>query len=207
MANEKLEKDEEKWETEFWSKDSTPWDQGDASPALKYAVEKKYFKGKVLVAGAGWGWDVIYLAAHGYKATGLDISPTCVAKCKEKHGVVKNAEFICHDFFRLPDSDLYDSAFDYTFFCAIDPDMREAWGKSYSNLIKSGGNLVTLMFPILPPRNKLSPNGPPHHAPFEAYEAVLHDFILMKKFEVGEIESSTTTNRSGFEQLAIWKRK
>lgn len=53
------------------------------------------------------------------------------------------------DFFEgsLP-SPLYSLAYDYTFFCALPPSMREAWAKRYSELLNPSALLLCLEFPI-----------------------------------------------------------
>jgi len=35
------------------------------------------------------------------------------------------------------------------FFCAIEPEMRPAWGKSMHELLKPDGELITLMYPVI----------------------------------------------------------
>ena len=52
------------------------------------------------------------------------------------------------DFFKdLPES-AYSLCYDYTFFCAIPPTMRAAWAEAYAGGIRSGGVLITMMWPI-----------------------------------------------------------
>eukprot|EP00835_Amoeboradix_gromovi_P004544 NODE_359_length_10180_cov_0.431703.p6 type:complete len:205 gc:universal NODE_359_length_10180_cov_0.431703:432-1046(+) len=190
------------WE-KFWNSDNIPWDQGDCTPAFKHAVTSGYFKGNVLIPGCGYGWDVLYLAKNSdCNVTGLDLSPSCIKKCVEKHGSSKNFKFVEGDFFAQavnPAQVKYDSAFDYTFFCAIDIEMRPAWGKTYSNLIHSGGHLITLMFPL---KEKVEV-GPPHTVSLEEYQQALLDFTLVQR--ISDIESFP--NRVGYEELAIWRRK
>lgn len=47
-----------------------------------------------------------------------------------------------------PPSGGFDLSFDYTFFCAITPTMRPSWGKRYGEVIRPGGLLICLAFPI-----------------------------------------------------------
>ena len=53
----------------------TPWDKGDAHPALGVALAQSSLSGRVLVPGCGTGHDVRALAAQGLKSrvTTLDI--------------------------------------------------------------------------------------------------------------------------------------
>ena len=53
-----------------------------------------------------------------------------------------NVFFKALDFFNfeLPqDGEKFTIGYDYTFFCALPPKMREDWGKRYAEIIKPGG--------------------------------------------------------------------
>merc|ERR1712130_663590 len=60
------------------------------------------------------------------------------------------AEFQTGDFFALPEKygGGIDLAFDYTFLCALTPDLRQTWAKTYANLLSKNGKLVTVIFPL-----------------------------------------------------------
>lgn len=42
----------------------------------------------------------------------------------------------------------YQLAFDYTFLCALDPPMRKPWAETYARIIRPGGELLTVVFPM-----------------------------------------------------------
>ena len=48
-------------------------------------------------------------------------------------------ELLCADFFAFDAEGGFDFIFDYTFFCALPPSMRGAWGKRTAELLKPGG--------------------------------------------------------------------
>lgn len=52
--------------------------------------------------------------------------------------------------------------YDYTFLCALHPTMRGDWARTWGKLIKPGGCLVTLEFPIRPD-DKTGPPWPVSH--------------------------------------------
>lgn len=52
------------------------------------------------------------------------------------------------DFFKDLVPGTYSICYDYTFFCAIPPALRADWGKAYAKGIRSGGVLITMMWPI-----------------------------------------------------------
>ena len=60
----------------------TPWDKGDAHPALGVALAQSALSGRVLVPGCGTGHDVRALAGQGLEVTGLDIAPLALEKAR-----------------------------------------------------------------------------------------------------------------------------
>ncbi|XP_021912057.1 thiocyanate methyltransferase 1-like, partial [Carica papaya] len=59
--------------------------------------------------------------------------------------------------------------FEYVFFCAIEPNMRETWAKSVDELLKPDGELITLMYPM----GDDYEGGPPYKISVAEYEEVL----------------------------------
>ena len=92
--------------------------------------------------------------------TGLEISPSAVAAAsayldgalQEEEGARAKAAVVEADFFAYAptgaDAEGFDLVYDYTFFCALEPGQRDAWAARMGRLVKPGGNLVTLMFPL-----------------------------------------------------------
>lgn len=79
--------------------------------------------------------------------------------------------------------------------------MRELWGRRMAELIKPGGYLIALMYPIDPARAR--DDGPPFPVDFEAYSAVLQeawDNVL------NIIPTTSRPNHEGRERLGVWKR-
>ena len=82
----------------LWEQSHTPWDRGQASPALVELLVDKQFpllppgiSGKVLVPGCGRGYDVALFAQLTVKeqklekSIGLDISPKAIEKVRKIH--------------------------------------------------------------------------------------------------------------------------
>ncbi|KAI8336343.1 S-adenosyl-L-methionine-dependent methyltransferase [Chlamydoabsidia padenii] len=149
-------KDPTDWEDK-WQTGNTQWDHGEPSPALVSLVNEEETKhlipshGIGLVPGCGAGYDVQFLATPSRHMIGLDMSKTAVDVCSQKHpdAVTLNYEFIVGDFFKsTPPEHGYDLAYDYTFLCALPPFMRQDWALRYAEIIKPGGVLICLMFPL-----------------------------------------------------------
>ena len=151
--------------SEFWDEcyisKNTGWDLGYLTPVFKDWCDKLNKKHTILVPGAGKGYDPIYFASKGHKVTAIDFSAEAV-----KH-MIKTSQENCikinvvrEDIFNLNND--YHSKFDfiieYTFFCAINRNMRPDYIKIMSQLLKEEGELVGLFLPILKEENN---GGPP----------------------------------------------
>nr|XP_023871958.1 probable thiol methyltransferase 2 isoform X4 [Quercus suber] len=87
----------------------------------------------------------------------------------------------------------------WRFFCAIEPDMRLAWAQRIRDLLKPGGELITLMFPISD-----HVGGPPFKVSISDYEEVL---LPMGFREVSIVDNELAIGpRKGREKLGRWKR-
>ncbi|EIN10667.1 S-adenosyl-L-methionine-dependent methyltransferase [Punctularia strigosozonata HHB-11173 SS5] len=192
-----------------WS--ATPWDVGKIQPPLRTLLESGRLElpktGRALVPGCGKGYDAIFIAETlGYDTVAADISPTAVEAAKQHassspNGLPSNVSFEVIDFFRysVSDEERFDLIFDYTFFVAILPSMRNDWGKKMRELVKPGGVLITLIFPIDPPQDV----GPPFFVRPEHYLEPLGEGWEKVIDEVPEVSSE---NHVGRERLVVWRR-
>ena len=67
-----------------------PWDIGGPQPAVQQLVAYGAIRGEVLDPGTGPGYHAIHFASQGFSATGVDGSPTAIARAKrnaERAGV------------------------------------------------------------------------------------------------------------------------
>ncbi|RMZ70884.1 thiopurine s-methyltransferase family [Pyrenophora seminiperda CCB06] len=121
--------------------------------------------------GCGKGHDVALLARHGYRVWGLEVSQGAVdaanenVKAQLKDSNSHDAHVILGDFFKKdyetqfgPDFRGFDLIYDYTFLCALLPEMRKGWAERMESLLSPGGFLVCLEFPMWKP---LKAQGPP----------------------------------------------
>ncbi|MBI3115394.1 MAG: class I SAM-dependent methyltransferase [Candidatus Kerfeldbacteria bacterium] len=76
------------WEFLYQTSTATqlPWEIGGPDAALEHMVQKRQLPARadLLDAGCGLGSAAVYLAALGYRVTGIDLSPTAIEKAKRK---------------------------------------------------------------------------------------------------------------------------
>ncbi|KLO12813.1 Thiopurine S-methyltransferase [Schizopora paradoxa] len=194
-----------------WEESVTPWDNGNVQKALIEALDSTALtlpaNGRALVPGCGRGYDAVYIASKlSYTTIGLDLSPKAVNAAKlyadsiqiEKESQLE-VSFHSGDFFTYKVDEQFDLVYDYTFFCAIPLELREGWGKQMCDLIKTGGHLITLAYPIDGDRK----GGPPFSVDIPSYAAVLGsgwEKILDK------VPDEVTGNSVGRVRLVIWKK-
>nr|UNR78494.1 methyl chloride transferase [Schizophyllum commune] len=197
-----------------WKKNITPWDKDKPQPALRELIESNAVelpRGKdksALVPGCGSGNDVAYLAAAlAVSTVGVDVSEKAVEVAaerlkvtpmpKEARGLVS---FQAADFFTLKGQ--YDLVYDYTFFVAIPPNRRPDWGRQMAALVKRGGLLVTLAYPLADADKGW---GPPWFLRAEHYDEVLQAAEWEK--EINDVPLASEGEHVGRERMMVWRRK
>ncbi|KAF8869993.1 S-adenosyl-L-methionine-dependent methyltransferase [Infundibulicybe gibba] len=194
-----------------WRENVTPWDIGQCQPPLREVVESGEVpfphQGRALVPGCGKAYDVIYLAnALSLDTLGIDVSHTAV-ECAYSILTGPDAPTAgkvtvqAQDFFsfRVPDERKFDVVYDYSFFVAIPVARRADWAKQMIALIKPGGYLITLVYPI----NPLIKTGPPFPVRPEYYDILLAaDFSKV----YDKVPTTSIQLHVGKERMVVWKR-
>lgn len=191
----------------LWQQGLTLWDLKGPTPVLYDELTQAVCEGRLflgrrsLVPGCGTGYDVKGLANAGMDVVGCDIAEEALAAAKKEVGVT--AELLCCDFFTAaalrPAS--FHFIFDYTFFCALPPSLRNSWGRRTSELLEPGGRLLTLAFPLASDEVASDPNaaGPPHPVSLSAYKAALEPHGLRIESGPREHPKSLRSN-----EAVIW---
>jgi len=193
----------------LWQEGTTPWDHGSIKTALTEALKIPQLNlpesGNALVPGCGRGYDAIYIAASlGYRTVGLDLSATAVNAANEllfrlNAGRVTTSFRMANFFdFDPEDGTRYDIIYDYTFFCAITPAMRDSWGLQMTKLTRPGGYLITLCYPIDGDRE----GGPPYSVDVDAYARALGSQWQKVVDKIPE----NAPDPIGRERLVVWQR-
>lgn len=202
------------WEA-MWSRGIAPgafFDASRAEPALQALIDSRVLPaGNVLVPGCGRGYAIAALAKSGERQVlGVDISATAVKAANEYLNGKPGVSVEVADFFdQLPQihAGKYDLGYDCTFLCAIPPDMRSSWAKSWKSLLKPGGELITLIFPVASsgadPADGHTGAGPPFKISLRLVQQLLEPlgFSLIEARDVPE----NMVARGGREIIARWK--
>jgi methyl halide transferase len=185
----------------FWQgcyvKGDAFWDHGEPSPGLVDFLKKnRRAPGRTLVPGCGFGHDCLELARHGFRVTGLDISPRAIAQARQRARAQKvRVTYRRGDF--LSFRGRYDWIFEHTCFCAIDPKLRDRYVSAAAKLLKPGGLLLGIFYNIQPK------SGPPFGTTREELrERFSPQFCLLQ-----DSVPRSYSNRTGKELLMLWRKK
>ena len=197
------------WE-DHWATGNTPWDAGASSPCLGKLVEtlRPPPGARALVPGCGSGYDVFLLAQSGFTAVGLDVAPSA----RERFEKLRLAQSLSEersqirslDFFSTSAQALgghFDFIWDYTFYCAIEPEERALWKAQMLSFLAPGGTLAMLLYPVVP---GASPDeGPPY--PLDPQEVTERLAPEMSRVALTRPHASHP-GREGKELLALFQR-
>jgi SAM-dependent methyltransferase len=154
------------------------WELGEPAPSLtSWLAAGGDFApaARVAVPGAGRGHDARLLARHGYVVTGFDFAEAAIAEARrlaERESVT--ATFEQRDVFALGSdfAQFFDAVWEYTCFCAIDPDRRAEYARVLHDILKPGGSLLACFYPL-----KEGVDGPPFPVSRAGIEGALAPFF------------------------------
>ncbi len=189
------------WEESYRS-GRAPWDLGGPTPVFRRLFDSGQFEpARLIVLGAGRGHDAHMLARRGFEVTAVDFAAGAARDIRAQADPEAPVEVLEADIFDLP-SDLdqtFDYVVEYTCFCAIDPARREAYADLVDRLLKPGGILIALLFPIWE-----HSGGPPFAVSPTEFDALFKSrgFRLVQH----EVPDDSVKPRRGIEVLAIYQK-
>jgi len=201
------------WE-EKYKTNQTNWDTKSTNPVFAELLDNSgIFKpGKMLVVGCGKGYDAVLAAGKGYKVTAIDFSLTAIDYAKQLAVQREvNIEFLIEDIFTLNKdyTENFDLVYEYTTYCAINPERRNEFAKKISSLIKKGGRLITILFPVDKregglPRPDFNETGPPFSIDVEEFYKNFSQYLHL---ELSTKQINSIKPRMGKEILQIYFKK
>ncbi|MBV6399458.1 MAG: Thiopurine S-methyltransferase [Ignavibacteria bacterium] len=165
----------------FWNSKyingTTGWDIGYVSTPLKEYFDQLDNKGyKILIPGAGNGYEASYLLRCGFK----NIHILDISEIATKNFIKRNPDFPVKNIHTLNFFDFkgeYDLIIEQTFFCALNPDLRWKYVEKMFQLLKPGGKLVGLLFD-----DELNSDHPPFGGSKNEYEELFKNKFSFKVF-------------------------
>lgn len=190
---------------EYWQQrylnHQTGWDLGGVSPPIAaYADQLEQKDLKILLPGAGRGYEAEYLYLKGFKdLTVVDIAPYPLERLRERlPAEFAPSRLIEMDFFQFRKGP-FDLVLEHTFFCALPPGLRPGYAEKMASLLKPGGKLAGLLFDF-----PLADDGPPFGGSREEYLRLFQPY-----FEIRTLEESRNSipPRAGRELFFIFEKK
>ena len=169
------------------------WDIGYICTPLKKYIDQLTDKNiKILIPGAGNGYEAEYLYKKGFLNTYyLDYSENARKNFEKICPIFPESNIVKEDFFEHKGS--YDLIVELTFFTSIIPERREELAKKIFNLLKPGGKYTGVFF-----SHEFGYNHPPYGAVKETYIEFIKNLFTIKTFETAYNSIKPRANRELF---------
>jgi SAM-dependent methyltransferase len=125
-----------------------PWDIGRPQPAIVRLAESNQIAGSVLDVGCGTGENILYLAARGLSAAGIDGAPTAISKARAKakrRGLTVDFEVADALNLSIPRRQ-FDTVIDSGLFHVFSDEDRPRFRDSIGRVIRPGGTYFLMCF-------------------------------------------------------------
>lgn len=183
-------------DSSFWTNrykaGETQWDIGYASPALMAYMEGKPLDARILIPGAGNAYEAEALWRKGFKnVTVLDISNIPLENLKVRIPDFPEGNLVSGDFFEFEGQ--FDIILEQTFFCALDPSLREAYAQKMPQLLSPTGELAGLLF-----NAPMNADKPPFGGSRAEYLELFGRYMHVKEMETSELSIAPRAGREVF---------
>lgn len=161
------------------SKQDMPWDIGYPSTPIKTYIDGIQDKNiSVLIPGCGNAYEAEYMLQKGFTdLTLIDIAEEQTTALKQKFSAYHNSvQIITGNFFDHLGK--YDLVLEQTFFCALDPSLRNAYADKMAALLKPGGELAGVLF------NCSFTESPPFGGSIAEYQKIFLDKFCIHKLDI-----------------------
>lgn len=192
---------------EFWQSlyeaGRTGWDLGGPTPVFRRLLDnQRLAPGRMVVIGAGRGYDARLFARNGFQVTAIDFAPAAIRAMHERSDPSAPVAIVSGDIFDLNSvlHGQFDYVLEYTFYCAIDPQRRGEYAATIKTLLRPGGRFVGLAFP-LDSGQRDAYDGPPYPVNPDELVALMERRGLVLKHR--EIPPDSVRPRLGREELII----
>jgi methyl halide transferase len=182
------------WNNRYLQHD-TGWDLKQVSPPLQAYINQLANKNcSILIPGCGNAYEAFYLIEQGFtNITLIDIAPNLVSKLQQQFKQYKQIQIVLGDFFEHQGG--YDLILEQTFFCALQPNLREQYVSKVHQLLNTNGKLVGVLF-----NTHFEKDGPPFGGSIAEYQ-----LLFEKKLTLHTLSScyNSYPKRAGTELFII----
>ena len=186
------------WENKY-ANNATGWDIGYISTPLKTyfnQIEDKDIS--ILIPGAGHSYEAEYLYESGFKNVSLlDFASQPLGNFSARVPNFPKDQLIKDDFFNHVGT--YDLIVEQTFFCALDPSLRNAYVKKVYELLSENGKLTGVFFDF-----PLTKQGPPFGGSANEYTTRFTKSFTIKVLETAH---NSINERATKELFAIFEKR
>jgi len=186
------------WENRY-AKNEIGWNIGEVSTPIKAYIDQLTDKTfKILVPGAGNGYEAEYLWRKGFKSIFIvDFAKEPLENFKKRVPDFPSKQLLNMDFFEVIDR--FDLILEQTFFCALQSNLRSKYIEQMHAILKPKGKLVGLFFDF-----PLTTSGPPFGGDSSEYKLRFN-----KTFKIKILEKSYNSikERQGKELFFIFEKK
>jgi len=199
---------------DFWSREyqegRAGWDLGTPTPAFEDLLRnpqqmpqgsRPFAPGALLVPCSGHGYDALAYARNGFNVTAVDFAPEpldILDLAAQSEGL--DLRIFEGDMFAMGSefSGAFDYILEYTCLCSLDPARRDEYIQLLYRLLKPGGWVVGLIFPM-----DGRPGGPPFSIDMDELNALLTGRfrVLDERFHPASIKP-----RKGKEVFVVWEK-
>lgn len=192
--------------SQFWDdiylEDDAGWDLKCPTPVFE-SISESIPTGKLCIIGCGRGYDAVMFAQNGFDVTAVDFAPSAIKSLKTSASLANvDINTVKGDLFLLAEE--YPNAFDYiieqTCFCAINPNRRNEYERVVRSILKPGGQLIGLWFPL---DKTVEEGGPPYATRIDEVKTIFGSGWEIVKEEFPELSIEP---RKGREILIIFKK-
>ena len=143
-----MELDRDYWQNRY-DTGTDGWDLGAPSTPLTTYIDQITNKDlRILIPGCGPAWEGQYLHERGFRNVWLmDLTGGPFKGLLERCPDFPQDHLLIGDFFAHEGQ--YDLIIEQTFFCAIDPSLRERYAEKMSELLAPGGKLVGVLLSLI----------------------------------------------------------
>jgi hypothetical protein len=173
-----MQLDKTSW-NERWLANETKWDIGYPAPAIvDFAKSLSNKTIRILIPGCGNAYEAEYLHENGFtNVFVVDYAEEALKRFAERVPSFPKDHLLQSDFFLL-EAGKFDLIIEQTFFCAIDPSLRNSYAEKMHEILNENGVLAGLLFTSVP-----NAEGPPFPGSVEEYQKLFSKGFTIHKLE------------------------